>query len=258
MPELRRVRDRDHVRYVADQSCLICGGRPSDAHHLRFAQNCALGCKVSDGFTVPLCRGHHREVHRCGDEPVWWLKVRINPMVTARALWRKTHSLPEGPAHSRVGATEPAASHDRSGQCEASRGPYTSKFHESPIGTAFYRSRLAARGRITTPPSHRLFRLNAISRVDCEPVLSAMLLAEADDALIIGDQRTSKLDRRRNQKSVRRTSVFKMVQLIAAGASLVTQRDSWGTSAGTVRHRLVQGAFKAVAQHDTPLCRRAL
>ena len=99
--------------------------RPPDAHHLRFAQNPALGRKVSDGFTVPLCRGHHREVHRCGDEPVWWLKVRINPMVTARALWLKTHPLPEGPAHSRVGATEPAASHDRSGQCEASRGPDT-------------------------------------------------------------------------------------------------------------------------------------
>ncbi len=110
LPEPRQVRDRDHVRYVAHQSCLICGRRPADAHHLRFPQNRALGRKVSDEFTVPLCRGHHREVHRCGDEPVWWLKVRINPMVTARALWLKTHPLPAGPAHSRVGATEPAAS----------------------------------------------------------------------------------------------------------------------------------------------------
>ena len=109
-PEPRRIRDRDHVRYVAKQPCLVCGRQPADAHHLRFAQSPALGRKVSDEFTVPLCRGHHREVHRCGDEPVWWLKVRINPMVTARALWLKTHLLPEGPAHSRVGATEPAAS----------------------------------------------------------------------------------------------------------------------------------------------------
>jgi hypothetical protein len=37
LPELRRVRDRDHVRHVTQQSCLICGRRPSDAHHLRFA-----------------------------------------------------------------------------------------------------------------------------------------------------------------------------------------------------------------------------
>ncbi len=109
-PEPRRIRDRDHVRYVAKQPCLVCGRQPADAHHLRFAQSPALGRKVSDEFTVPLCRGHHREVHRCGDEPVWWLKVRINPMVIAAALWLKTHPLPAGPAHLRVGATEPAAS----------------------------------------------------------------------------------------------------------------------------------------------------
>ena len=64
LPEPRRVRDRDHVRYVAKQPCLICGRQPSDPHHLRFAQSRALGRKVSDEFTVPLCRGHHREVHR--------------------------------------------------------------------------------------------------------------------------------------------------------------------------------------------------
>jgi hypothetical protein len=69
----------------------------------------------------------------------------------------------------------------------ASRGPYNFKAPRKPVRHGFYRSRLAARGRITTSPSRRLFPLNTISRVDCEPVLSAMLLAEADDALIIGD-----------------------------------------------------------------------
>ena len=67
-PEPRRVRDREHVRFVAQQTCLVCGRQPCDAHHLRFAQNRALGRKVSDEFTVPLCRGHHRELHRHGDE----------------------------------------------------------------------------------------------------------------------------------------------------------------------------------------------
>ncbi len=92
-PEPRRIRDPDHVRFVAKQPCLICARQPSDAHHVRFAQRSALGRKVSDEFTVPLCRGHHREVHRCSDEPVWWLKARINPMVKARELWLKTHPL---------------------------------------------------------------------------------------------------------------------------------------------------------------------
>ncbi len=93
-PEPRRVRDRDHVRFVAKHSCLICGRQPSDAHHLRFAQNRALGRKVSDEFTVPLCRGHHREAHRCGDEAAWWGRAGINPMVAARMLWLETHPLP--------------------------------------------------------------------------------------------------------------------------------------------------------------------
>src|SRR5215469_9041595 len=73
---------------------LVCGRRPADAHHLRFAQSQALGRKVSDEFTVPLCRGHHREVHRCGDEALWWNKTGIDPTTAARVLWLKTHPLP--------------------------------------------------------------------------------------------------------------------------------------------------------------------
>jgi hypothetical protein len=90
----RRIRDREHVKSVAKQPCLVCGRRPADAHHLRFAQIPALGRKVSDEFTVPLCRGHHREVHRCGDEAAWWEKIGIDPTAAARVLWLKTHPLP--------------------------------------------------------------------------------------------------------------------------------------------------------------------
>ena len=52
---------------------------------------------MSDEFTVPLCRGHHREVHRCGDEATWWEKAGINPSAAARALWLRTHPLPTRP-----------------------------------------------------------------------------------------------------------------------------------------------------------------
>jgi hypothetical protein len=91
LPEPRRVRDREHVRYVAQQSCLLCGRCPCDAHHLRFAQSRALGRKVSDEFTVPLCRGHHRELHRHGHEAAWWSRAAIDPLAAARALWLETH-----------------------------------------------------------------------------------------------------------------------------------------------------------------------
>jgi hypothetical protein len=94
LPMARRIRDRDHVKSVVKQPCLVCGRRPADAHHLRFAQAPALGRKVSDEFTVPLCRGHHREVHRCGDEAAWWNKTGIDPTAAARSLWLKSHPLP--------------------------------------------------------------------------------------------------------------------------------------------------------------------
>ena len=102
LPEPRRVRDRNHVRYVTQQSCLICGRRPPDAHHLRFTQNRTLSRKVSDEFTVPLCRGHHREVHRSGEEAAWWEKAGIDPTINARALWLETHPLPTIPDQTRI------------------------------------------------------------------------------------------------------------------------------------------------------------
>jgi hypothetical protein len=72
---------------VASQPCLICGRQPSDPHHLRFAQPRALGLKVSDEFTVPLCRGHHRQLHQAGDEAAWWDNLNINALEIAKGLW---------------------------------------------------------------------------------------------------------------------------------------------------------------------------
>jgi hypothetical protein len=86
----RRYRNPEHLRYVAQQACLICGRKQSDPHHLRFLQPRALGRKASDEFAVPLCRSHHRAVHRAGDEQAWWTAAGIDPVKVARQLWRQT------------------------------------------------------------------------------------------------------------------------------------------------------------------------
>jgi hypothetical protein len=86
----RRYRNREHLRYVAQQACLICGRKQSDPHHLRYLQPRALGRKASDEFAVPLCRSHHRAVHRAGDEQAWWKAAGIDPVKVARHLWRQT------------------------------------------------------------------------------------------------------------------------------------------------------------------------
>jgi hypothetical protein len=86
----RRYRNREHLRYVAQQPCLVCGRKPSEPHHLRHVQPRALGRKASDEFAVPLCRSHHRAVHRTSDEQAWWKAVDIDPLKVARKLWKHT------------------------------------------------------------------------------------------------------------------------------------------------------------------------
>jgi ERF superfamily len=88
--KLQRIRDKDHLKFIARQPCLVCGKQPSDAHHLRFAQARALGRKVSDEFTVPLCRAHHREIHRPGNELKWWENIKIDPLAAAERFWTQT------------------------------------------------------------------------------------------------------------------------------------------------------------------------
>lgn len=87
LPKERRYRDKAHLKFVASHPCLVCGKSPVDAHHLRFAQPRAMGLKVSDEFTVPLCRAHHRDNHRHGDEKAWWVRAAIEPIEVSRKLW---------------------------------------------------------------------------------------------------------------------------------------------------------------------------
>ena len=91
--EPKRLRDKGHLRFVASQPCLICGRQPSDPHHLRFAQPRALGMKVSDEFTVPLCRDHHRQLHQAGNEMAWWHDLDIKALEIAKGLWEESHAM---------------------------------------------------------------------------------------------------------------------------------------------------------------------
>jgi hypothetical protein len=83
-------RNKAHLAFVAAQPCIICRRSPSDAHHVKFAQPKALGRKVSDEFTVPLCRDHHLQLHQHGNERAWWANLKIAPLDMAKELWNAT------------------------------------------------------------------------------------------------------------------------------------------------------------------------
>src|SRR5262249_56482142 len=96
LSELKRHRSREHLRFVAEQPCLICGRSPSHAHHIRYAQPRGLGLKVSDEFTVPLCAIHHSENHTTGEERRWWQEHNLDPLPVARPLWHGTFPFARG------------------------------------------------------------------------------------------------------------------------------------------------------------------
>ena len=91
IPEVKRLRDKDHLKFVATQPCLVCGRLPAEAHHLKFSQPSAMGRKVSDAFTVPLCALHHRDLHSTGNELSWWERKNIDPVPMANDLWNVSH-----------------------------------------------------------------------------------------------------------------------------------------------------------------------
>jgi DNA recombination protein Rad52 len=97
--EPKRLRDKAHLKFVASQPCLICGRQPSDPHHLRFAQPRGIGLKVSDEFTVPICGGHHRQLHQAGNEVTWWQNLHIDALAIAKDLWKQSRT-----KHGRVDA----------------------------------------------------------------------------------------------------------------------------------------------------------
>jgi hypothetical protein len=132
----RRYRNREHLRYVAQQACLICGRKESDAHHLRYLQPRALGRKASDEFAVPLCRSHHRAVHRVGDEQAWWKAAGIDPVKVAHQLWRLTR-LDDPEEHHQAGL----AAH-----------PETPSIASAPDGTRESRSDQVAIGQADDGP----------------------------------------------------------------------------------------------------------
>ena len=132
LPVARRLRDKTHLRFVAKQPCLVCGRQPCDAHHLRFAQSRGLSLKVSDEFTVPLCRTHHRELHRAGKETDWWAKAGLEPINLARKLWLETHALPASTDVLGDDSEKPGAANEVTAMSRQPREPRMAKRTQLP------------------------------------------------------------------------------------------------------------------------------
>ena len=91
MAKTIRLRDKDHRKYVSHEPCVVRGRRPAE-RIIFVLHSHARWHASSDEFTVPVCRIHHRELHRYGDEAKWWKGVNIDPVPIALMLWQHTRA----------------------------------------------------------------------------------------------------------------------------------------------------------------------
>lgn len=90
-----REKDNKRLNYIRSLPCCICGGINVDAAHIRIGsighgkRNTGMQEKPSDKWTVPLCREHHEEQHKAGNELKWWASKGIDPFMLAIMLGSK-------------------------------------------------------------------------------------------------------------------------------------------------------------------------
>lgn len=83
-----RIRSVKYLNFIRGKPCLYCGS-PGEAHHLTFAQPRAMGKKTGDQYTVPLCHGHHMELHESPmPERTWWALIGIDPLKWAEDTYK--------------------------------------------------------------------------------------------------------------------------------------------------------------------------
>ena len=130
---------------------------------------------------MPLCRGHHRQLHQAGNEAAWWENLKINALEIAKGLWEQTHPKSAAaefatlaPPHDETNPIIPAWSSMSSvKQIEANR-----------------RNALKSTGP-TTPEGKRRSRCNAVRHgLTAETVIAALEDSEdyeAFEAAVISD-----------------------------------------------------------------------
>lgn len=110
-----RVTDDTHLKFIRTLHCCICGKPGPDPAHIRSASNLygkretGGGEKASDKWTVPLCREHHDDQHKAGNELLWWASKKIDPFGLALALYQASgdDEIAEGILRSHLNAAVP-------------------------------------------------------------------------------------------------------------------------------------------------------
>lgn len=94
--------DKDHKGYIASLSCAVCGTRPVEVAHVRFADalylkdNPGASAKPDDLWCLPLCPEHHRlgrHAQHQQNERAFWMVFLNETARPGPAFSRDPHAL---------------------------------------------------------------------------------------------------------------------------------------------------------------------
>jgi ERF superfamily len=82
----------------AGNTCALWPGSPASSaatshatHTTALRPAARIGAKGQRRIHGPLCRAHHRELHRAEKERECWLRKGLEPLESARVLWTIAH-----------------------------------------------------------------------------------------------------------------------------------------------------------------------
>lgn len=76
IPKHKAWRSKKYLAWVKTLPCVICGAPADDAHHAIGLGLSGMGLTAPDQYAVPVCRGHHSEIHATPELwPKQWLWI---------------------------------------------------------------------------------------------------------------------------------------------------------------------------------------
>lgn len=88
-----RVKSEGYLAFIRSLPCVITGGYPVEAAHIRFGdmaygkRGTGAAEKPDDRWCLPLTPDMHRSQHARGDERAWWAEAGIDPLPLCLALY---------------------------------------------------------------------------------------------------------------------------------------------------------------------------
>lgn len=63
IPKTKAWRSKRYLDWVKTLPCVLCGCPADDAHHAIGLGLSGMGMTAADYYAIPVCRGHHSEIH---------------------------------------------------------------------------------------------------------------------------------------------------------------------------------------------------